>query len=210
LGTDAGSGSGGALLRARKIRARQEGLARRESLPDDLKILFSAVAVERLRSLREYRQAEVVLAFASFGSELRTQPLFESIWQDGKILGLPVAIASERRLEFRQVRRGDGLRLGRWHIPEPLAEYPMIAPKHARLLVVPGVAFDVVGCRVGYGGGYYDRLLRQMLQDRRRALPPFWGLAFEVQVFGGVPAGASDQQLDGLVTDSLIRRFRRA
>lgn len=210
MGTDTGSGSGGALLRARKIRARQEGLARREALADDLKILFSAVAVERLRSLREYRQAEVVFAFASFGSELRTQPLFESVWQDGKILGLPVAIASERRLEFRQVRRGDGLRLGRWHIPEPLAEYPMIAPEHARLLVVPGVAFDVVGCRVGYGGGYYDRLLRQMLQDRRRASPPFWGLAFEVQVFDGVPAGANDQQLDGLVTDSLIRRFRRA
>lgn len=187
---------------------RQQGLARREALPDDLHVLLSAVAVERLRSLPEYQQAEVVFAFASFGSELRTEPLFESVWQDGKILGLPVTIAPERRLEFRQVRRGDGLRRGRWHIPEPLAEQPVIASERVQLLIVPGVAFDVAGCRVGYGGGYYDRLLRQLSQDREMASPPYWGLAFEVQVFGSAPTGDDDQKLDGLVTDSWIRRFQ--
>jgi len=148
-----------------------------------------------------------VLGFASFGSELDTRPFLDKVLASGRALVLPRVDREGRRLVlYRVASLATDLRPGTWGIPEPdPAHCGLAASADIDLILVPGVAFDPDGGRLGYGAGYYDRLLAAWASP----LPPLVAVAFELQIVPAVPVLAGDHGVDLVVTESQTYSRRR-
>lgn len=139
---------------------------------------------EYLFSLPAWREAPVICGYISVRGELNTDPILRRAAAEGKTVALPVTVtgADEGRMVFRALPDGDLSRLtpARFGIPEPNESCPALANSDfARaLILVPALAFDENGYRLGYGGGYYDRFLEGL---NREGIPhTAVGLAFSV------------------------------
>ncbi len=165
-----------------------------------VRVRLSAAAIARVVSLRAFRQSRVTLAYASFGTELDTRPLLRRVLDGGRLLVLPRVERAARRLALYQVRDlAADLQPGTWGIPEPVPERCRpVMPDEIDFVLVPGVAFDHHGGRVGHGGGYYDRLLAGWPPP----VPPLVAAAFELQVVPAVPVLPTDHRVDLVVTES--------
>lgn len=164
----------------------------------------SAAATERLVSEPEFKRAQVIMVFLSLPGEIETGGLVLSAWRHHKRVLAPKVSWEQRRMlpvEIRSltsdlVESGMGVR-------EPVSGVP-IPISIIDLVIVPGLAFDQNGNRLGRGRGFYDRFL---------AHPQFagvaCGLAFEEQFLENVPAGPLDRPVDVLVTDRRVRRFKK-
>jgi 5-formyltetrahydrofolate cyclo-ligase len=137
------------------------------------------------------------MAFASFGSEVPTDPILERLHREGHDLALPVVVG--RRIEAVRFQSGDPMAVSALGLREPLSR-EFLDPSRIDVIVVPGVAFDRDGFRVGYGGGFYDRFLRRTGSSRI-------GICFSVQLVGEVPYGGTDVSVDALVTEAETLRF---
>jgi 5-formyltetrahydrofolate cyclo-ligase len=133
--------------------------------------------------------------------ELDPRPLMLALAARGAQLALPVAEARGRPLRFRAWRPDDPLAPGALRIPEPLASAPEVLPD---LVLVPMLAFDRRGFRLGYGAGFYDRTLALV-----RATKPVLavGLAYAAQESDAVPVGTHDEPLDWVVTEAGATRL---
>lgn len=181
-----------------KRRLRAETLRRREALGEEARRSLSAEIIRKIRSLAAYERAGTVLAYSGFGSELETADFLRSVLEDGKALVLPRILRDEKRLELHVVGDlGRDLRPGTWGILEPESGLPKIPIHDVDLALVPGVAFDTKGDRLGHGGGFYDRLLRDAAQR-----PVLVAGAFEAQMIEEVPKEPHDVILDFIVTES--------
>ena len=117
----------------------------------------SASLAERLFETAAWRKARSVYAYVAFNQEVRTRPIIERAWADGKRVAVPKIVAGEMR--FIWLDSFDGLAPGgAFGILEPVEDGP-VADDDSALVLVPGLAFDARGHRLGYGGGYYDRWL---------------------------------------------------
>jgi 5-formyltetrahydrofolate cyclo-ligase len=187
-----------------KARLRGEVAQRRKALSDDWMAAASAAAQQRILNLPEFGAAGVVACYLAIRGEVCTDRIVQACRKTGKKVALPA-------------RRTDGrYSLALWREGEPLADGPLGTREPAARLwmpgtavefwVVPGVAFDADGGRVGHGRGHYDRLLAGA---RGGARPGFAaGLAFDLQVFDRVPAENWDARMDVVVTE--MRTLRRA
>jgi 5,10-methenyltetrahydrofolate synthetase len=175
-------------------------LSLRDAMDQTVRVRLSATAIARVVSLRALRQSRVTLAYASFGTELDTRPLLRRVLDGGRLLVLPRVERVARRLALYQVRDLDAdLQPGTWGIPEPVSERCRpVMPDEIDFVLVPGVAFDHHGGRVGHGGGYYDRLLAGWPPP----MPPLVAAAFELQVVPAVPVLPTDHRVDLVVTES--------
>jgi 5-formyltetrahydrofolate cyclo-ligase len=184
----------------RKAELRRRVLAERDALDPALRARLSAAIVERVAACRPVRQARTVLAYAPFGSEADIWPLLRAALAEGRALLLPRVDRPARRLVVHRVTDlGTDLVPGTWGILEPVpARCPAVAAASADVVLVPGVAFDRRGGRLGYGGGYYDRLLAAW----PRATPPLVAPAFELQVVEAVPSRPGDRRVDRVVTEA--------
>lgn len=136
----------------------------------------------------------VISAFRSMGEELDTGPLLDRLHGLGYRLALPVMQGKGRPLLLRAWAPGDAMATVVWGIEEPTADKPALEPD---VLLVPLLAFDRSGFRLGYGGGYYDRTLRAL---RARKSVRAIGLAFASQEVDAVPHLAYDERLDAVLT----------
>ena len=137
---------------------------RRGLTPDERHAAETAM-YEKLFSLPAWREAPVICGYVSVRGELNTDPILRRAAAEGKTVALPVTVtgAAEGRMVFRALPNGDFSRLtpARFGIPEPDEACPSLTGKdltHA-LILIPALAFDENGYRLGYGGGYYDRFL---------------------------------------------------
>lgn len=162
------------------------------------------MAQEALLSSEEWTLAGSVLLYLPIRGEAETGLLAETAVDQGKRLLLPRVEKGARRLWLHQWSGTSGeLVSGAYGIPEPRPDLERVEPGEVDLVVVPGVAFDRHGNRLGYGGGYYDRALPGM----GRAFKV--GLGFAFQVVDDLPAEAHDVRLDGLATDEGMDRVPR-
>ena len=143
-----------------------------------------------------------VSGFLSIGDELDTAPLLAALHTAGHRLCLPVMQGRGKPLLFRAWAPGDAMATAIWGIQEPRPEQPEIVPD---ILLVPLLAVDFEGFRLGYGGGFYDRTIRTLRQKNRIVTI---GLAFDEQVVDAVPHLDYDEPLDWLLTPSGPRRCR--
>jgi 5-formyltetrahydrofolate cyclo-ligase len=179
---------------------RERVLAARLKLSPELRTARSRAACERLAGLEEFRAARAVALYASIGAEVETGPLAEEIARAGKALAWPRAVSPGRVLGFAVAAR-DELVPGPRGTREPPAAAPALPADALDLVVVPGVAFDADGRRLGRGGGFYDATLAALPERVARL-----ALAFELQVVDAVPDEPHDAAVDAVVTEARVLR----
>jgi 5-formyltetrahydrofolate cyclo-ligase len=154
-----------------------------------------ALAAQGIDFLQPQQKA-TVSGFASLPDELRIWPLLRRLHGRGYQLALPVMQGRGKPLLFRAWTPGDAMDKAVWGIPEPKADKPELEPD---ILLVPLLAFDIRGGRLGYGGGFYDRTLAG-LRARKRIVAV--GLAYDELQVDAVPHLDYDQRLDWVLTPS--------
>ena len=176
------------------LRRRYTGV--RDSLTPEDRATAETALYESLFSLPVWREASVVCGYISVRGELDTAPILRRAAFEGKTVALPVTItdASEGRMIFRALPDGNFDRLipARFGIPEPDERCPAVSPADlsGALILVPALAFDREGYRLGYGGGYYDRFLQGLLEKN---IPvTMVGLAFSACVTESLPRNPYD------------------
>lgn len=190
----------GPALHSAKIAARSLCLARRDALAPAARHAASEAIAAGIAALASWREARVVMLTLPFGSEWDTRPLFDAAISAGKRVVLPRVNRQTRMLDLLGV--DDPVRdveSGFRGIPEPRRTCPPVAPDTVRWVLVPGVAFDVEGARLGYGGGFYDRLLPLLPPDTQRIAG-----AFDLQVIERVPIAGHDVRVHRIVTETRV------
>lgn len=180
-------------IQTEKKALRRRVLAARDALGAEERARRSAALTARLLALPLWQTAHTVHLFAPFGSEVDTLPLCRALWAEGRAAVLP-RVAPDRQLEHCLALGPEDLEPGAWSIPEPTRSCQEIDPAEVALVLVPGVAFDRAGGRLGYGGGYYDRFLDDCPAPRV-------ALAFHLQLVPAVPRDAHDRLVHAIVTD---------
>ena len=151
----------------------------------------------------EIGENTVVSAYWPVRDELDTRFLLQALHEDGVQCALPVVDSKDKMLIFREWRPGDVLKETSFGLAEPAEDKPCLVPN---VLLVPLLAVDREGNRLGYGGGYYDfTLLKFRLQRERPVIAV--GLAYEAQITSNVPHDLSDAKLDWLITETHVIQF---
>ena len=180
---------------------RREGLDRRKALPAPWREEASARIARLLLASAEVAAAQTIALYASTRSEVHTHDLIRELIARRKTVCLPITLHRERWLEFRRVDTfPDGCRTHDLGIlePDPMHWPEIVRAEEMDLILVPGVAFDRRGFRIGYGSGYYDHFL-SATSDKRRI-----GLAFGSQVIPEIPTASWDIPMNALATEDGI------
>jgi 5-formyltetrahydrofolate cyclo-ligase len=182
-----------------KARIREEAHARRRDQAD--KDELSRRILAKFFALDEYRTAMTVMFYLDARAEVRTRHDLPAALASGKRIVVPWCNA-DGELELFHLESNDELALGMYKILEPKPELRNLAHKRIDveeldLIMVPGVAFDRRGARMGHGKGYYDKLLEHARRDA-----PLVALAFECQLFPEIPTQAHDVFMDKILTES--------
>ncbi len=188
-------------LRAAKRALRARARALRDALAPEERERAGAAVAARLLALPELSPARTVLVFSSFGSEVPTGPIVQGLAGEGRRVALPRV--EGRAMEARTFRPGDPLRRAPFGALEPV-DGEVLTPEELDAVVVPGLAFDRRGYRVGYGGGHFDRLLGATRPEALRV-----GICFAAQLVDEVPAGPGDVPVDVIVTEAEVLHCRR-
>lgn len=180
-------------LRRTKRELRERIGEARDALPEEVRATYGEMILARLLALPSLDEAETVSLFASFGSEVPTEPMIDRLADEGHRIALPRVEGTE--IVLVAFRPGEPTSRAAYGALEPTGN-DLVVPEDVDLIVTPGLAFDPAGHRVGYGGGLYDRLLRRSREDALRV-----ALAFEVQVVDVVPYGPADELVDAVLTE---------
>jgi 5-formyltetrahydrofolate cyclo-ligase len=178
---------------------REELMARESAFPPDYIAKSNAGIAASLLALPEFYSAKTILFFYSIWSEPDTHALINAALAQGKTVCLPES-RPHGIMVARKIGSLDELVPARYGIPAPTAEMPEILPEDIDLIIVPSVAFDLDGYRLGHGGGYYDRYL-----PRSRAFR--CGLAREQMLLPRVPRDEFDVAVDCVITEERVLRF---
>ncbi|HUW63278.1 MAG TPA: 5-formyltetrahydrofolate cyclo-ligase [Spirochaetia bacterium] len=176
-------------------------LDKRAALDPAARDAKSREIAQRLFAMEIWRRSRTIMVYLDFRSEVATGPIVERALAEGKTVAVPKTEVAGRRLIVSVLSNyPQDLVSGTWGILEPRADcLRPLPPDRLDLVLVPGVAFDGSGNRLGYGGGFYDRFL-PFLRDGAVTVAP----AFEVQVLERVETGAYDVPVDLIVTEERV------
>lgn len=193
-----------ALLRARiKQEIRTRRLAVRKALPREARWQRSEAICERLTALPEWSAAGTVLAFVSMRTEVQTAPAVERAWAEGKRVATTRMNPTFDDVELRTWCHGDELEESGMMFMQPLSTTPVVPEDEVDLVIVPALAVDARGHRIGFGKGFYDRLLPRLARAVRVAV------VFDFEIIAEVPERAGDERVDVIVTDAQLIRTGR-
>lgn len=181
-------------VRDEKRALRRRILRDRDAAESAVRRGWSEAIAGRLMARPEMQRARTVHLFASFGSEVDTLPVVRRLLETGRRPVLPVVVREAWTMEHAAISGLEDLVPGFKGILEPAGQCPRVAPAEIDLVVVPGLAFDRSGGRLGYGGGFYDRFLAECPAPRV-------ALAFSLQVVDAVPRDARDLPVDLVITE---------
>lgn len=174
-------------------------LARRKQLSFETCLSRSLKIQQRLLETEEFAKACSLAIYSPILNEVSTEYVFRVAKRMGKKVAYPRV--REDRLEFVEVAECKDLRTGTFGVLEPVGS-TLMPLSTIDLVVVPGVAFDMAGHRLGYGKGFYDRVLHECGQ---RGL--LIGLCFEFQTVSSLPVESHDIRMDMLITEDRTLRF---
>ncbi len=181
-----------------KLALRNRMRAVREALPESACEARSVEITKRLFMLEELKRATTILAFAPIRNEVRTRACMEAAWAAGKRVALPRVVEDELKLQL--VDSTTELVEGAFTVPEPPEEAMQIEAGEVDFALVPALAVDPRGYRIGYGGGYYDKLIPQLDNACTCAV------AYDFQLISEVPELPLDVAVDLVVTDERVIR----
>jgi 5-formyltetrahydrofolate cyclo-ligase len=180
---------------------RQPMLARRRALAETEVRSAGLLAQQALLATREFVEARAVGLYAPVHNEVETAEVMFAALASAKIVLFPAVCSGG--LEFRRICDPGMLHKGAFSIPEPDAACPVHSPGEADLILIPGVAFDMCGRRIGYGKGYYDHALHQ-LEGKGRLV----GLCYDFQIVGEIPVEPHDVRMDMIISERRVIRLR--
>jgi len=189
-------------LAERKRILRATLAAKRRGVSGEVAAAAARMLAAQLATAPEIEAAGCIGLYAALPDELPTRACFESLRRQGRECVFP-RMQGERSLVFHRVDAWEDLRPGRLGIVEPTASAPVRIPGPGDIVLVPGVAFDERGHRLGRGSGCYDAAF-----PPGAASPPLlFGVAYEFQIVDSVPHGSQDRRVDAIVTERTIRRI---
>lgn len=192
-------------FQVRKKQIREQAHANRKDQPDKEEV--SREIVQKFLDLPEYAAAQTVMFYVDVRTEVKTRDFLSVALTHGKKIVVPWC-RPDGHLELFWLQSMDELSVGMYKILEPraaLRDLPekKVSPFELDLVMVPGVAFDRSGARMGHGFGYYDKLL-----EHTRPNTPLVALAFECQLFEEIPTAPHDIFMDKIVTEADIYEGR--
>jgi 5-formyltetrahydrofolate cyclo-ligase len=170
-----------------KAELRRRILAAMQALPPSRRALEEELVQAAVQAEPAWVQARTVLLYKAVAPELSVVGLTNAAWRAGKRVLFP-RVSGPGALALHEVGSWGQLAPGRFGIPEPAAALPAVEPADVDLAIVPGVAWDADGHRLGRGGGYYDRLVP-------RLGGPAWGVGFACQRVGRLPREEWDSRV---------------
>ena len=182
-------------------------LARRSSLSPDAVIEKSNLVRKNLFGLPQFKTAKVIMFYVARDKEVRTEEMIKESLRMGKTVAVPITRVKERNLVPSLLTDYDlELSPGTYQIPEPKEEYIRpVSPQEIDLVIVPGVAFDHRGSRLGFGEGFYDNFLKAVSPKTTRI-----GLAFQLQMVEELPSEEKDERVDMIITEEEVPRGNRS
>ncbi len=183
-----------------KSLVRQRILSQRLALSLSQVQEFSSAIHERLFGLKVYAEANTIMCYMPYRQEVNTEAFVEHALKSGKRVCLPVVVRDKRHMLACRIDHPlDNLRPDTYGILSPChSKDGEVKPGDIQLILVPGIAFDERGYRLGYGGGYYDRFLSQT----HAAVTV--GLAYEFQLLDELPVASHDLKLNLIVTQQRV------
>jgi len=183
-----------------KMEMRVAARQKREALSEKEVAARSERIKKRVLPDPDFQKAKAIALYASFRNEVNTMNLIKEALISGKKIGLPKTDTRTRSLTFYLIKDLADLSIGVYGIPEPNENCKLLPPSEIDLVVMPGIAFDETGCRIGFGGGYYDRFLRQVPKSVKKI-----ALAYEFQVLKEkIPDLAKDAKIDKIITEERV------
>ena len=175
-------------------------LDRRNKLSDEEIMVKSQKIMDLFFALEQFSKAKTVMFYVDAKNEVRTKEAIIKALKLNKRVVVP-KVYKQKGLKAIEIKGLDELCLGAFDILEPIHD-KQVPPKDIDLAVVPGVAFDEDGYRLGYGGGYYDNFLPQLRAGVKKV-----AIAFNIQVLKGVPREKHDVRMDFITTENGVLRF---
>jgi 5-formyltetrahydrofolate cyclo-ligase len=186
-------------MTADKPSLRTQCLAAREQLPSDYRAQAAHDVAEHF--IKTISDAHIVAGYRAVRGELDISSAMEALYARRQLLCLPVVVPNQPLL-FRHWRPGQMLKRGRYDIDVPPVSEPLLIPD---VVIVPLLAFDKAGHRLGYGAGYYDRTIAWLRKHQKNVT--IVGAAYSKQQVEAIPAAEHDEKLDMVVTEKGIEKF---
>jgi 5-formyltetrahydrofolate cyclo-ligase len=182
-----------------KFVVRQDMRRRRDAMSLDDVLNLSRAIEDRLFACKEFLDCRNVMFFLSFGNEVRTDEMIARSLIDNKRVYVPRLIRRERRMEVCEITdMNQEFELGSYDIREPSRlNSRVVSPSIIDAVIAPGLAFDRSGGRIGFGGGYFDWLFKQLPDGAQRL-----GVAYEFQVKDSIPQDFWDERVQKIFTDN--------
>jgi len=184
-----------------KERIRKQMIEKRKNLSISEVLEKSNLIKKRLFNINNFKKAQNILFYVSYNNEVYTHDMIKECLSGKKKVIVPITNKKHRKLILSELNKWEDLKLGAYNILEPRKEYiKEIPPDQVDLAIVPGIAFDLSGNRIGHGMGYYDRLLKELYKYNISAV----GLAFEFQIINRIPSELHDVKVKKIVTEKQI------
>lgn len=179
---------------------RQETLFKRDAIPENIRKEKDTAIRQRIIRLPEFTDAKTILFYASFRSEVDTSEMIKITLSRGKQAVLPKVDKENKILKLYEIKAMSELMQGYMGISEPsISEERLTGLNDIGLVIIPGAAFDVSGNRLGYGAGFYDKLLAG-IKNKIPVIAP----AYEEQIMEKIPSEPHDVRVTKIVTDMRV------
>lgn len=183
-----------------KEKIRQETLLKRDAIPKNIKEEKDAAITQRIIRLPEFTDAKTIFLYASFRSEADTIEMIKITLSQGKKVILPKVDKENKELKLYEIEDTNELVQCYMGILEPsVSDERLTELDDIDLIIIPGAAFDVSGSRLGYGAGFYDRLLAE-IKNKITVIAP----AYEEQIVENIPSEPHDVKVTKIVTDKRV------
>ncbi|MFC4182671.1 5-formyltetrahydrofolate cyclo-ligase [Saccharococcus thermophilus] len=178
-----------------KKQIRKTMQAKLQQLTDEEKQAYDKQIAENLYRLPQWKNADTIAITISKGKEIDTTPIIKRAWSEGKTVSVPKCDPATKTMVFRQITSFSQLESSYFGLLEPIeALTSEIKKSDMDMIIVPGICFSKNGYRIGYGGGYYDRYLRNVSA-------PTVSLAYSFQVVDFLPIEEHDVPVQMIITN---------
>lgn len=190
----------------KKKQIRRDILKIRRDMNIEIKDSYDKIIEEKFFKSSFYKEAQNIFIYISYDSEINTKRIISRAIKEGKNIYVPRTEFSTKLMNAVKINNFDNLIESRYGILEPKKEEPFINPNDLDLIVVPGVAFDKNGGRVGYGAGYYDRYFKRIDNQNKFRVTKF-ALIYDFQLIDEVPTDEEDVLVDAVLTEKQFIKF---
>lgn len=190
----------------KKKQIRKDILEVRRSMDIDKKDTYDTLIEKSFFESSFYKEAKNIFIYISYDSEINTKRIINRAINERKNIYVPRTEFDTKLMNAVKINDFSNLVESRYGILEPKKEEPFIDPNELDLIVVPGVAFDKNGGRIGYGAGYYDRYFKR-INEKNKARITKLALIYDFQLIDEVPTDEEDVLIDAVLTEKQFIKF---